>query len=252
MKRSFSLFLALLLCLSLFACGKQTEAPPVDDPPVTETPPAAEPAPDPVSPPQEEPVPADPLPGEKVEPEALQYKHNNVMFTFTDDKEEPLLVLVSSIPVYEGTPQINDYYQAIYDDLYAVCQLNLEDAARQKQELQSMGQEFTPWVVHLLPAVLRNDGVTLSVNRIVTEKRGEQETSYVYGETFDVATQGRLVLGDLFLPGADYLSRLPVVEPDQLNFAITSGMLMLCTEAETVSVPLSDLSDILKPQYLAE
>ena len=245
MKRRLSLLLALLLCLSLFACGRQPEAPPANDtPPAAETPP--------VETPPQEPEPDEPLPEEPVAPEKLQYKPSNVMFTFTDDKEESLLTLVSSIPVYEGATRINDYYQAVYDDLYAICQLNLEDAARQKQELQAMGQAFTPWVVHLLPTVLRNDGVTLSVYRAVTEKRGEQETSLVYGETFDVATQGRLLLGDLFLPEADYLSRLPVAEPDQLNFTITSGMLMLVTETETVSIPLSDLADILKSQYLAE
>lgn len=247
MKRVLSLFLTLLLCLSLCACNKTPEAPPANDPPPVEIPPQ-----EPVTPPEEEPVPADPLPGEQVAPEALQYTHNNILYTFTDDKEEPLLALVSSIPVYEGATRINDYYQAVYDDLYAVCQLNLEDAARQKQELQAMGQAFTPWAVHLLPAVLRNDGVTLSVYRTIIEERGEQETSYVYGETFDVATQGRLLLKDLFLPEADYLSRLPVSEPDQLNFAITSVALMLCTETETVSVALTDLSDILKPQYHAE
>ena len=114
MKRRLSLLLALLLCLSLFACGRQPEAPPANDtPPAAETPP--------VETPPQEPDPDEPLPEEPVAPEKLQYKPSNVMFTFTDDKEESLLTLISSIPIYEGATRINDYYQAVYDDLFAVC-----------------------------------------------------------------------------------------------------------------------------------
>ena len=79
MKRRLSLLLALLLCLSLFACGRQPEAPPANDtPPAAETPP--------VETPPQEPDPDEPLPEEPVAPEKLQYKPSNVMFTFTDDK----------------------------------------------------------------------------------------------------------------------------------------------------------------------
>ncbi len=253
MKRILSVLLALLLCLFLFACGAEESLQADRNSVITcypapedETPPAQEP----VTPP-EEPVPADPLPGEKVAPEPLQIKHSHPMFTFADDKEEPLLILTASIPDF-GLSQITDYYTTLYDDLYAICQLNTEDAARQKAELQALGQEFTPWTVRMLPVITHNDGVTLSMMRTVIEKLGEQETQRTYGETFDVASQGRLLLGDLFQKNTDYVSRLPVTEPDQLNFSLTDGFLMLYTETETVSVPLSDLSDILLPQYVTE
>ncbi len=251
MKRWFSILLALTLCLFLFACGKQpAQTPPADDPPPMEVPPVDPPAQDPVTPP-EEPVPADPLPGEQVAPEIPQIKHSHPMFTFTDDKEEPLLILTASIPHF-ALPQINDYYQSLYDDLYALCQLNTEDAARQKAEMEAMGQEFTPWSARLLPLITRNDGVTLSVQRTVIEKQGEQETQHTYAETFDVASQGRLLLSDLFQPGADYQSFwTDTGELDQLNFAITEDAVVVCGE-NGGAVPLSELSDILLPQYVTE
>ena len=260
MKRCFSLIFALVLCLTLFACSKQpTNTPPVDTPPIdappTAVPPAEQPndppAQTPVTPP-EEPVPADPLPGEQVAPEIPQVTSSPSMFTFTDDSQNPLLVLTTGLPSCESLPQITGYYKAIYDDLYAVCKLNTEDAARQKAEAQTMGQEFSPWQTRVMCVVTRNNGVTLSVMRTVIEEWGQQETMNTYAETFDVASQGRLLLGDLFQKNTDYVSRLPVTEPDQLNFAFTDGFLLLCTQEETVSVPLSDLSDILLPQYITE
>lgn len=255
MKRILSVLLALVLCLSLFACGAE-ESLQADRNAVDTCPPAPEgetpPAQDTVTPPEEEPVPADPLPGEQVAPEPLQIKHSHPMFTFADDKEEPLLTLTASIPHF-GLPQITDYYTSLYDDLYAVCQLNTEDAARQKAEYQAMGQEFTPWTVNMTTEVTRNDGVTLSLMRTVTEEWPGHEVVQYYAETFDVATQGRLLLSDLFQPGADYLTRLAdSSEVDQLNFALSDDSLMLCIEGGYRALPLSDLSDILQPQYVTE
>ena len=77
MKHLLSVVLALALCLSLFACGKQPEAPPANDPPVTEAPPSETPPQEPVTPP-EEPAPADPLPGEPAVPEVPQVMINGL------------------------------------------------------------------------------------------------------------------------------------------------------------------------------
>ena len=240
MKRIIPFLLALLLCLC--ACGKQP-APVTPTEPVTEAPTAA-----PTAPPATEPVTEAPTEA-PTEPTAPAVGANTVQYTFTDDKQEPLLTLTAGVTVCEGADQINAYYQAAYDDLYAVCQLNTEDALRQKAEAAARGEEFTPWTVRMMESVTLNDGVTLSTMRVVKEKQGEQETEQVYAETFDMASQGRLLLGDLFLPGADYAGRLAMTEPDQLNFALTDGFLLLCSDGKTAYQPLSDLADILKPQY---
>ena len=244
MKRILSVILALMLCLSLFACGKQpVEAPtePATQPP-TEAPTAvpAEPA---TEPPTEAPT----------EPPLPEVGSDNYLFTFTDGQENPVLTLTASLPACEALPQIDAYYKAMYDDLYATCALNAQEAAQRRSEFVTDGLDFTPWSVEVKCAVTCNDGKTLSVIREVYEHfGGPYPTVTCCGETFDVATQGRLLLRDLFVEGADYATRLPVTEPDQLNFALTGGFVLLCDGEGTVSVPLSDLSDILQPQYVTE
>ena len=251
MKRFFALTLALMLCLALFACGKQpAQTPPADDPPapiVSVCPPAQEP----LTPP-EEPMPADPLPGEQVAPEVPEATTDVASVQYKDDSDEVLVMDIQvELPSFEGLSQINDYYQSRRDDLVSTYQLNLDGARQQQVADKATGIDFTPWGVWVNHEVTRNDGVTLSVIYTVHERWSDQDVTLVYGDTFDVASQGRLMLRDLFQPEADYLSRLPVEEVGQLNFALTDDSLVLCL-SDTITVPLSDLSDILLPQYVTE
>ncbi|MBQ4577443.1 MAG: hypothetical protein IJA84_00135 [Clostridia bacterium] len=252
MKRFFALTLALMLCLALFACGKQpAQTPPADDPPPVEVPPVDPPAQDPVTPP-EEPVPADPLPGEQVSPEVPEVTSDVASVQYKDDSGEVLVMDIQvELPIFEGLPQINDYYQSRRDDLVSTYQLNLDGARQQQAADKSAGIDFIPWGVWVNHEITRNDGVTLSVMYTVRERWSDQDVILIYGDTFDTASQGRLLLGDLFQPEADYLSRLPVEEVGQMNFALTDDNLVLCL-SDTVTVPLSDLSDILLPQYVTE
>ena len=251
MKRFFALTLALMLCLALFACGKQpAQTPPADDPPVSDVP-VSPPAQEPVTPP-EEPVPADPLPGEQVSPEVPEVTSDVASVQYKDDSGEVLVMDIQvELPSFEGLSQINDYYQSRRDDLVSTYQLNLDGARQQQAADKAAGIDFIPWGVWVNHEVTRNDGVTLSVIYTVRERWSDQDVALVYGDTFDVASQGRLLLGDLFQPEADYLSRLPVEEVGQLNFALTDDSLVLCL-SDTITVPLSDLSDILLPQYITE
>ena len=104
MKRFFALTLALMLCLSLFACGKQpAQTPPADDPPASDVP-VSPPAQEPVTPP-EEPVPADPLPGEQVEPEVPEVILGGYGGSFMDSSGTVVLVRVeSNLPHVESLP----------------------------------------------------------------------------------------------------------------------------------------------------
>ena len=241
MKRILSVVLTLALCLSLFACGKQpVEAPtePATQPP-TQAPTAA-----PAEPATEVPTEA------PTEPPLPEVGSGNYLFTFTDGQENPVLTLTATLPACESLPQIDAYYKAMYDDLYATCALNGQEAAQRRAELVTDGLDFTPWAVEVDCEITRNDGVTLSVLREVYEHfGGPYPTVTCFCETFDVASQGRLLLSDLFVEGTDYISRLPVAEPEQLNFALTDGFLLVGIEGDTEALLLSDLADILKPQY---
>ena len=241
MKRFFSTLLVLALCLSLCACGKQPADPPAPTEPsvpVSTCPPA------PTEPPTEAPTEA---PTEPAAPEVIP---GSATAIFKDDGEHPVLELRVNLPACEALPQIDGYYKAVYDDLYATCALNAEEAAQRRAEFVTDGLDFTPWAVEVDCEITRNDGVTLSVVREVYEHFGSPyPTVTCFCETFDVATQGRLLLSDLFVEGADYLSRLPVVEPEQMNFALTDSWLLVGIEGDTEAVLLSDLADILKPQY---
>ena len=157
------------------------------------------------------------------------------------------------MPSCHTLPQIHDFYQNLISDFLGIASLNREDAARQRADYQAMGQEFSPWQVNVSAEVTRNDGVTLSIMREIREQLGGDPTITYQCETFDVASQGRLLLGDLFQPGADYLTRLvDSSEVDQLNFALSDDNLILCIEGGYRTLPLSDLSDILLPQYITE
>ena len=290
MKRFFALTLALMLCLSLFACGKQpAQTPPADDPPASDVP-VSPPAQEPVTPP-EEPVPADPLPGEQVEPEVPEVILGGYGGSFMDSSGTVVLVRVeSNLPHVESLPQIHSYYQTLWEDLKATYRLNLNDAAQHRAECLRMGQEFTRWTVEIQFDVLRNDGTTLSVLREIYENFGGAHPMITYqAETFDVASQGRLLLGDLFSVAEDaYSARLQdmiLTQMDQketetgvlyydfareqlmtlhdpLDFALTEDCLLIFYNEYALAphaagpqhfyLPLSDLSDILLPQYVTE
>ena len=295
MKRCLFLVLVLLLCLSLFACGKEqtTQVPEPDTNVITcypapedVTPPAQESVP-----PPEEPVPADPLPGEQVAPEVPEVIFGNYSATFGDSSGTIDYVLVdANLPHMESLPQIHSYYQTLWEDLKAIYGLNREDAIRHKADMESMGLEFIPWAVELEFEVTRNDGVTLSVLREIYENLGGAHPMITYqAETFDVASQGRLLLGDLFSVAEDvYSARLQdmiLAQMDQketetgvlyyesareqlmtlldpMDFALTGDCLLIFYNEYALAphaagpqhfyLPLSDLSDIVKPQYLTE
>ena len=291
MKRILSILLALMLCLVLFGCRKEDTnqsgadaAPPA--PVVAVCPPAQEP----VKPP-EEPVPADPLPGEQLAPEVPEVILGGYGASFMDSSGTVVLVRVeSNLPHVESLPQIHSYYQTLWEDWKAIYGLNREDAIRHKADMESMGLEFIPWAVELEFEVTRNDGVTLSVLREVYENLGGAHPMITYqAETFDVASQGRLLLGDLFSVAEDvYSARLQdmiLAQMDQketetgvlyydfareqlmtlhdpLDFALTEDCLLIFYNEYALAphaagpqhfyLPLSDLSDIVKPQYLTE
>lgn len=287
MKHILSVVLALALCLSLFACGKQPEAPPANDPPVTEAPPSETPPQEPVTPP-EEPAPADPLPGEPAEPEVPQVMINGLTIISMNGANEKTFQLDLNLPVCESLPKIDSYYQAMRDDLQATYGLNREDAALQLSDYQAAGLEFTPWAAQVTATITRNDGTTLSVLREIYENFGGAHPLVTYrAETFDVSTQGRLLLGDLFTVSEDqYLARLQnmiLAQMDQkeadsgvayfddareqllnlldpMDFALTEDSLLIFYNVYALAphaagpqqfyLPLSELSDILKPQWV--
>ena len=168
-------------------------------------------------------------------------------------------------------------------------QLNLDGARQQQAADKAAGIDFIPWGVWVNHEVTRNDGVTLSVIYTVRERWSDQDEALVYGDTFDVASQGRLLLGDLFSVAEDaYSARLQdmiLAQMDQketetgvlyyesareqlmtlhdpLDFALTEDCLLIFYNEYALAphaagpqhfyLPLSDLSDIVKPQYLTE
>ncbi|MBR5536470.1 MAG: DUF3298 domain-containing protein, partial [Clostridia bacterium] len=268
------------LCLSLFACGKQ----PVDTPtqPATQAPteaPTAAPTEAPTEPPTEAPT-------EPTVPEIVFAASDE---TFTDG-ENTLLTLSAGLPSCETLPQVDAYYKALYDDLRALCELNAQDAAQRRAEFLADGFDFTPWATEVKSSVVRNDGVTLSVVREIYENTGGMHPLITYqAETFDVASQGRLLLADLFTVAEDaYLPRLRdmiVAQMDRLeaegavfyydfareqltelldpmDFALTGDSLLIFFDVYALApyaagpqqfyLPLADLADILNPQYFAE
>ena len=294
MKRWVCILLSLLLCLSLLGCGQKQPAegvtdtvtdPPVETPPVEEVPPAEMPPAQTPVPPPEEPAPAEPL------PDVIE-SHYSAGFPDYDSNINinNVLEVKGVLPYCEDLPTINAYYQALWDDLHATYQLTHTDALAQKADLTASGQEFLPWAVEVSSEVLRNDGTTLSVLREIYENFGGAHPMITYqAETFDVASQGRLLLSDLFSVAEDtYAARLQdmiLAQMDQketesgvlyydfareqlmtlldpMDFALTGDSLLLFYNAYALAphaagpqhfyLPLSDLSDIVKPQYLAE
>lgn len=292
MKRWFSVLFLLTLCVLLIGCSKQLDAAPgamlpAEKPQQTETPTVPQP---PVTTP-EEPAPAEPLPEEPSTPviPEMTTSHHDAGFKDQDNVNDVLSVK-AALPNCETLPKINTYYQALWDDFYASCQLTWEDALTQKADFAAAGLEFLPWTLEISSEVARNDGVTLSVIRTIYENTGGMHPSITYkSETFDIASQGRLLLSNLFtVPEAEYFPRLQemilaqmdkretedgiyyydfareelMTLLDPMDFVLTEDSLQIFFNVYTLapyaagpqqfSLPLSDLADIVKPQYLTE
>lgn len=288
MKRTLVLVLTLLLCLSLFACGKKPVSPPVTDaPPETQDPAPTQPDP----PSAEDPIPADPLPGEAVAPQIPKITMTTATASYLTETGSVTLLQVSTVlPSCPDLPLIDDYYRSMQDDLAAIYRLNVEDAAARYRDFSTSGLAFTPFAAEVTSSVTRNDGVTLSVLREVYENFGGAYPLITYqAETFDTATQGRLVLGNLFTVSEDeYFARLQgmiVAQMDRresesdvvyydyareqlmslldpMDFALTEDCLLIFYNEYALAphaaglqhfyLPLEQLSDIVKPQYLGE
>lgn len=273
MKRILSLFLLLSLCLSLCACNKTPEAPPVE-PPVQQDPaPAPEPTPEPT--PEPEPV----VTG--VEIDANHYSHQVIAAV----DAAPVITADFLMPEPEGMPQITAYYETVKTDLFAIYSSEAGDALLQ---MQNMGENFRPWAMEMTFEVQRNDGTVLSILRELYENRGGVHPSVVYfAETYEVASQGRLLLGNLFtVPEDVYLARLQdmiLAQMDQretgdgvyyfefareqllnlldpMDFALTEDSLLIFFDVYALApyaagpqyfyLPYSELSDILDTRWV--
>lgn len=295
MKRWSFLICLLMLCLALVGCGKEAPAaPPVDNGaisiPPAEQPKVEQPSQQPVTPPVEEPVPADPLPGEQVAPVVPEITpDSNIVITHNANNETVFQLDLNLISCAE-LPKIDTYYKTMCADLKALYALSGDEATRQQAEYQTMGYEFLPWAASVNAEVTRNDGVTLSVLREIYENLGGAHPMVTYqAETFDVASQGRLLLGNLFTVSEDVysprlrdmiLSQMDKQETengvayydsareqlmtllDPMDFALTEDCLLIFYNEYTLAphaagpqlfyLPLSELSDILLPQYITE
>ena len=194
------------------------------------------------------------------------------------------------LPDCETLPKIHSYYQQMTEDLKSTYALLHADATHQQAESQAMGLDFTPWQVQINTQILRNDGTTLSILREIYENFGGAHPTVTYrAENFDIATQGRLLLGNLFtVSEEEYLIRLqdmvlaqmdkretedgiryfesareqPLSLLDPMDFALTEDSLLLIFNVYALApyaagpqyfyLPLSNLTDIVKPQYLTE
>ena len=279
MKRVLSLFLTLLLCLSLCACNKTPEAPPVE-PPVQQDPaPAPEPTPEPTPEPEPTPDPEPVVTG--VEVDANHYSHQVIAAV----DAAPVITADFLMPEPEEMPQITAYYETVKTDLFAIYSGEAGDALLQ---MQNMGENFRPWAMEMAFEVQRNDGTVLSILRELYENRGGVHPSVVYfAETYEVASQGRLLLGNLFtVPEDVYLARLQdmiLAQMDQretgdgvyyfefareqllnlldpMDFALTEDSLLIFFDVYALApyaagpqyfyLPYSELSDILDTRWV--
>lgn len=299
MKRWFCILLSLIVCLSLAGCGQKlpendvpqesinhpTALPPAAQPPLAEAPaPSAPPAEVPENAPSQQPVEAPET------PEAPDVVPDGNIIITQNANGDTVFQLDVSLPGCEDLPKIDSYYKTMYEDLERTYALLHEDATRQQAEYQAMGLEFMPWQATVQYEIVRNDGTTLSILREIYEHFGGAHPTITYqSETFDLATQGRLLLGNLFtVPEDVYLPRLQdmilaqmdkreteegiyyyetareqlsnLLEP--MNFALTEDSLLLFFDPYALApyaagpqhfyLALSDLADIVKPQYLTE
>lgn len=287
MKRVISLLLALALFGALWGCGGGKQPEVSDDEPAQPGVPVL---------PEEPETPAEPEePGEDapvVEPgtaEApVQVTARESSAGVCDaDGQTVLLNIDASFPEIEEMERVTDYYRAMQADLETVYGADAEEAAARREELLSVGSEFSPWQVTMEYEVLRNDGVTLSILRRTYENRGgAYPTVTLRGETFDVASQGLLLLGDLFTVGqaeavgavmaqvwaqmeaqSDTVWLVSAEEQleqmyDPLDFTLTDDSLVVffgdsqlaahAAGEQRFDLPLAELSHLLRPEYVTE
>lgn len=285
MKRRLSLLLALLLCLSLFACGKTPEEPPAEPPAQQDPVSQPEPTPEPEPEPQPEPEPApEPQPSSPaVEVDASHYSHQVIAAAGA----APVITATFLMPEAEGLSKITAYYESVKTDLFTIYSSEAGDALLQ---MQNMGENFLPWTMEMTFEVQRNDGTVLSILRELYESRGGVHPAVVhFAETFEVESQGRLLLGNLFtVPEEEYLARLRdliLAQMDKregeegvyyfesareqllnlldpMDFALTEDSLLIFFDHYALApyaagpqyfyLPYSELSDILDTRWVKE
>lgn len=288
MKRLCSLALALLLCFGLFGCGGQQKEPDLsaDGPEATE-PSETFKTPEPPEEPDAPGDPEEPTAADSAAPLEITSAESRTVAADPADGKTAVLTIDAAFPAIEGMERVTDYYSAMQAELETVYGADAEEAAARREELLSVGSEFSPWQVTMEYEVLRNDGVTLSILRRICENRGgAYPTVALRAETFDVASQGRLLLTDLFavsteealsalmatvwtqmearsdtvwlVSDAEQLERLY----DPLDFALTDDSLVVffgdsqlaahAAGEQRFDLPLSGLSHLLRPEYVTE
>lgn len=272
MKRCVALLMLLALSLCLCACGK--ENPPAalpSAPPALELPqgqpgtPVQEPGQNQEPDPTQE--PAD-IPGENAVPYSLDVWSWEEEIYSADDPAEFLGSVRLSLPKVDQLPQINAYYQGIFEELQQLAQSSVEDAKARWEDARQQGFAFSTLYFSADYLIDCNNGSTLSILRRATIDQGIGDPeSNTFAETFDCASQGRMQLKDLFaVPEEEFMPRLsglaeeavagtmnPVVgEIDPLSFTVSEqeGLLMLVTERRhIIQLDLADLNDLLKEQW---
>ena len=181
-----------------------------------------------------------------------------------------------SVPSIPALPRVTSYYADLSQELQQDC-WNQSGEAQAARELSS--GDWLPWTWELSYQVLRNDGRTLSILRTLYQNTGgPHPSSYVWAESFDAQTGGRLLLGDLFTAEeSEYLPRLldavraqmtdngidyyedasATLEQvfDPVNFALDEDSLLLFFNTSEIApyaagfqefrLPWADLADIL-------
>lgn len=287
MKRVISLLLALALFGTLWGCGGGKQPEVSDDEPaqlgVPVLPEEPETPAEPEEPGEDAPVVE---PGTEDAPVQVTARESSAGVCDADG-QTVLLNIDASFPEIEGMERVTEYYSAMQADLETVYGTDAEEAAAQRADLLAVGSEFSPWQVTMEYEVLRNDGVTLSILRRTYENRGgAYPTVTLRAETFDVASQGRLLLGDLFTVGqaeavgavmaqvwaqmeaqSDTVWLVSAEEQleqmyDPLDFALTDDSLVVffgdsqltahAAGEQRFELPLAELSHLLRPEYVTE
>ncbi len=242
MKRYSALLLSLALTLCLCACGKQAQ--PTYLPPV---------------------IPLEILP-EAGQPEGYALDAREYVEELVSDDGAALGSIQLSLPKVESLPQIDAYYQVVFDDLVRITQDNWKQTEVQLESARKQGGEL-PYVFCFADLkVACNDGKTLSFLRRIHECWSTEEEDLLFAETFDCASQGRMQLGDLFeAPEEEYLPRLTqlteqamastkdltIGEIDPLNFTVSEDgrLTLVANRHRAVDLNLADLNDLLKEQW---
>ncbi len=265
-KRLFALFAALLALCLLTACGKQDTGDTAETP---DTPGTGDETPDAPDTPDTPDTAAEPL-------TVVPYVRTLTVRDGTAGADVVWIEGEFSVPSIPALPRVSDYYADLSQELQQDC-WNQSGEAQAAQELSSGG--WTPWTWTLDYQVLRNDGRTLSILRTLDQNAGgPHPSSYVWAESFDAQSGGRLLLGDLFTAEeSEYLPRLldavraqmadngidyyedasTTLEQvfDPVNFALEEDSLLLFFNTSEIApyasgfqefrLPWTDLADIL-------